>query len=72
MRQPFSKLLVSAGLGKLSDGLFLVALPLYAATLTRDPAVIAGMVFVATLPWLVFSPFAGGLIDRYDRKRIMV
>ena len=72
MQQPFHKLLLSAGLGNLSDGLFLVALPLYAATLTRNPAAIAGMVFAATLPWLVFSPLAGVLIDRYDRKRIMV
>ena len=72
MQQPFRKLLLSAGLGNLSDGLFLVALPLYVATLTRDPAAIAGMVFAATLPWLVFSPLAGVLIDRYDRKRIMV
>lgn len=72
MRQSFHKLLLSAGLGNLSDGLFLVALPLYAARLTRDPTLIAGMVFAATLPWLVFSPLAGVLVDRCDRKRVMV
>lgn len=53
------------------DGLRVAALPLLAATMTRDPVVIS-MVSVANyLPWLLFGPIGGVIGDRGERSRTM-
>ncbi|MEN9645847.1 MAG: hypothetical protein RL238_2516 [Actinomycetota bacterium] len=54
------------------DGMFITALPLLAATLTRDPVLIAGITVAQRLPWLVFSMFTGAIADRMDRRRLMI
>lgn len=54
------------------DGVVLVAIPLMAADLTRDPLAIAAATVAVRLPWLVFGPFAGAMVDRSDRRRVMV
>ena len=72
MPKSFYNLLTASGFGNLCDGLLLVVLPLYAATQTRNPAEISALLFAAMLPWLMFSPFAGVLVDRYNRKNLMV
>jgi len=48
-----------------------VALPLLAATLTRDPVLVAGLTTLAFLPWLLFGLLSGALVDRTDRRRAM-
>lgn len=48
------------------------ALPLLAATLTRNPVLISGVFFASRLPWLVLGLFSGAVVDRADRKRVMV
>jgi MFS family permease len=55
----------------LADGVWLTAGPLLAATLTRDPVLIAGLVTAQRLPWFLFSLHSGALVDRLDRKKIM-
>lgn len=55
----------------LADGVWLSAGPLLAASLTRDPLLIAGLVTAQRLPWLLFSLPSGAVVDRLDRKRIM-
>ncbi len=47
-------------------------MPLLAASLTRDPRLIAGLAFAAGLPWLLFALVAGAIVDRTDRRRLMV
>ncbi|MCU1450714.1 MAG: Na+/melibiose symporter-like transporter [Acidimicrobiales bacterium] len=47
------------------------ALPLLAASLTRDPAKVAAVAFAGRLPWLLFSLLSGALVDRTDRRRVM-
>jgi MFS family permease len=59
-------------LANLADGIFQIALPLLAASLTRDPGLVAGVTFASRLPWLVFALIAGALADRFDRRRTMV
>jgi MFS family permease len=59
-------------LANLADGIFSVALPLLAASLTRDPGFVAGVTLASRLPWLVFALIAGALADRFDRRRTMV
>jgi MFS family permease len=59
-------------LANLADGIFGIALPLFAASLTRDPGLVAGVTFASRLPWLVFALIAGALADRLDRRRTML
>ncbi|MGD9997909.1 MAG: MFS transporter [Ilumatobacteraceae bacterium] len=62
----------ASGISNLGDGVFIVALPLLAARLTRDSVSISLVAAATALPWLVLSLPIGALIDRSDRKHIMV
>ncbi len=55
----------------LADGIWLAAGPLLAASLTRDPLLIAGLATAQRLPWLLFSLPSGVIVDRLDRKHII-
>jgi MFS family permease len=68
----FRRLWGASALSNLADGVFIVALPLLAAELTRSPALIAGVALAQRLPWLLFALVAGALADRLDRRRTMV
>lgn len=68
----YGKLWTASTVSNLGDGVTLVAGPLLAASLTRDPLLVAGTVFAQRLPWLLFSPVSGALVDRLDRRRVMV
>jgi MFS family permease len=67
----FYKLLVASAISNFGDGVRLTAIPLLAATLTRDPGLIAGVTLASTLPWLLFALTAGALVDRLDRRQTM-
>lgn len=54
------------------DGVTLTAAPLLVLTLTDDPGLVAGSVFVQYLPWLLFSLPSGALADRLDRRRALI
>ncbi len=56
----------------LGDGIALAAGPLLVASITREPAAVAGAVFVQRLPWVLFSLFAGAIIDRVDRRSLIM
>ncbi|MFD7657708.1 MFS transporter [Actinosynnema sp. NPDC059797] len=68
----FWRLWASAGFSNFADGTFKVALPLVAVQVTREPALIAGLVFALTLPWLLFTLPVGAITDRFDRRVIML
>ncbi|GIJ48738.1 MFS transporter [Virgisporangium aliadipatigenens] len=68
----FWKLLAASATSNLADGIGRAALPLLAATLTRDPLAISGLYSLAFLPWLLCALPAGALVDRTDRRRAMV
>jgi MFS family permease len=67
----FWRLYATSAVSNLADGVNRVALPLLAATLTRDPVLVAGLTSLAFLPWLLFALPAGAVVDRVDRKRAM-
>ena len=67
----FWKVLGASGASNLADGIFQIALPLIAASLTDSPLVVAGVAIAGRLPWLVFVLFAGAIADRVDRRRTM-
>jgi MFS family permease len=71
-RHRLNWLLSSSALSNLGDGIGRVAFPLLAATLTRDPVLIAGLAAVQQIPWLLFSAISGVLLDRTDRRRAMM
>ncbi len=67
------RLLFSASaVSNLGDGIALLALPWLATLITRDPLLIGFVAFATRLPWLLFSIPVGVLIDRGDRRRLMV
>lgn len=68
----FHRLFAVAVLGNTADGVRLAAGPLLVASLTRDPALVGGAVFVQQLPWLLFSLPVGAYVDRLDRRRLVV
>ena len=68
----FAKLWTANAVSNLGDGVTLVAGPLLAASLTRDPRLVAGLAVAQRLPWLLFSLVSGALVDRLDRRLLMV
>lgn len=70
--QRFWRLWSAAVVSNLSDGIFWVALPLLAVSLTDSPALVAGVTIASRLPWLLFALVAGALADRLDRRRTMI
>src|SRR6266511_3748521 len=67
----YHKLWTAAAVSTLGDGVFLAALPLLAATLSRDPLQVSLVAFAGWLPWLLFGLVSGALVDRWDRRRVM-
>ena len=68
----FWRLLSASSISNLADGVLAIAVPLVAIGLTRSPLAIAGLSTAVALPWLLFSLLAGALVDRLDRRRILV
>ena len=68
----FRRLFAATLVSNLGDGMATVAYPWLASAVTRNPALIALVAVAQRLPWLVFSLPAGVIIDRVDRRRLMV
>jgi MFS family permease len=66
-------LLISfTGTTNTADAVMRVALPLLATTVTDSPALIAAVAIMLTLPWLVTALHIGVLVDRKNRRSLMV
>ncbi len=63
---------LATSLSNLGDGVTLVAMPLLAASFTRDPITIAGIGVFTPLAKIVVSLGGGVLVDRSDRRRLML
>ena len=68
----FRRLFGAHTVSNLGDGIGLVAYPWLASTLTRDPVLISGVLIAQRLPWLLFSLPVGVVVDRMDRRNLMV
>jgi MFS family permease len=55
----------------LGDGVLLVAVPLLAARLTRDPLAISLITTFQWMPWFLFGVFAGAIADRMPPRLLM-
>jgi MFS family permease len=69
---PFGRLFTASAISNLGDGLRLTALPLLAASLTRDPGAIAAITAVIMLPWLLFGALGGAIVDRVHRVHLLL
>ncbi|MEU3018721.1 MFS transporter [Nocardiopsis sp. NPDC007018] len=65
-------LVAFTALTNLADGVLKVALPLVATTLTSSPGLVAAVATVLTLPWLLTSLHVGVLVDRFDRRALLL
>lgn len=68
----FGRLWAANAVSNVGDGITLAAGPLLVASLTSDPALISGAVFVQQLPWLLFALISGAYVDRLDRRLLIV
>ncbi len=67
----FWRLYASSATSNLADGVGRTAIPLIAASFTRNPVLISGLITFAFLPWLLFALPSGALVDRLDRRHAM-
>jgi MFS family permease len=67
----YAKLWSAVAISTVGDGVYATALPLLAATLTRDPLAVAVVFFAGQLPWLLLALPAGVVVDRVDRRRLL-
>lgn len=68
----YRRLWVANAVSVTGDGVTLTAGPLLAASITRDPLLVAGALFAQMLPWLIFALLSGVLVDRLEPGRLIV
>jgi MFS family permease len=71
-RRSLATLLAAGAVSNLGDGVTLAAAPLLAASVSRDPRAIGAVGVAWSLPWLLFALVSGAVVDRSDRRRLMV
>ena len=72
---PFARLLAAMSVSSLGDWVGFLAVAALVADLSGGGAAaysVAGLMVARTLPAVLFGPIAGTLVDRLDRKRIMI
>lgn len=71
-RRCLRKLVAATAVGTLGDGFTRLALPLLALTFTHSAFLIAAVLSTMQLPWLLVSLPGGLLVDRVDRRRLVL
>ncbi|HAP76500.1 MAG TPA: MFS transporter [Acidimicrobiaceae bacterium] len=66
------RLLAGSAISNLGDGVLVVALPLLATTLTDSPFSVGLISAFFTIPWLLLAIPAGAVVDRVDRRTLLV
>lgn len=70
--RPFAPLWGGQAFSLLGSNLVQFALVWHLTVKTGSTAVLAGATLVALLPQVLIGPFAGALIDRWDRRKVMI
>ncbi|NYF58680.1 MFS transporter [Micromonospora purpureochromogenes] len=68
----FARLWTATAVANLGDGVTMIAGPLLVASISDDPAAVAAAALAPQLPWLLFALVSGALVDRLDRRRLVV
>ncbi|CCH33709.1 MFS transporter [Actinosynnema sp. NPDC047251] len=71
MSRGWVRLQAAAVSGSVAEGVMLTTLPLVAVSITTDPREVSLVNIVGQSPWLLFSLFAGVLIDRVRRTTVL-
>jgi MFS family permease len=66
------RLLASTGVSMVGQGAVTAAVPLLAASLTRDPFLVSVVAAATYAAWMVIGLPAGALVDRWPRRQVMV
>lgn len=56
----------------ISQGISLIAIPWFIANEMNMPSLYGGLFFVSTLIAVFWGPYAGALVDKYDRRKVML
>jgi MFS family permease len=71
-RHGLTSLIVAALAGHLGQGIVALVLPLIAVTIDDSPVAVSGITLSLTLPWLAFGLVSGVVVDRVDRRRLLI
>jgi len=66
------RLWTASTISNLGDGMFLVALPLLAARTTDSAFEVSLVTAFSMLPWLLVSLHAGAIVDRSDKRKLLI
>jgi MFS family permease len=68
----WNRLWAAGAVSMFGDGVYLAAMPLLAASKSTDPRAVALVAASAGVPWLLFALASGTLVDRLDRRRLIL
>ncbi|WP_337662143.1 MFS transporter [Actinoalloteichus sp. AHMU CJ021] len=68
----FNRLFAATLVSSIGTGMYAAALPLLALQSTSSPLALSAVVMAAEIPWVLLSLHAGVVVDRLDRRRVMV
>lgn len=68
----FQRLFGATLVSSIGTGMHAAALPLLALQSTNSPLALSAVVMAAEIPWVLLSLHAGVVVDRLDRRRVMV
>jgi MFS family permease len=68
----FRRLWIGTLISLLGDWFNTIALYVLVTELTGSPLALGAVFITKMLPWAVAAPLAGVLVDRYDRRRLMI
>ncbi|RYG49666.1 MFS transporter [bacterium] len=70
--RPFRDLWLGQGISQLGDAFYYIVFMFMAKKLTGSDGVVAMVGVLETLPYLLFSAYAGVAADRFDRRKVML
>ena len=70
--ESFNRLWTASAISNMGDGVMGAAFPLLVASITRDPVSVSGASVAGRLPWFLFALISGALVDRLDRRRVLI
>lgn len=59
-------------ISRLGDALYMIAIPWISYELTKSAIVMSTLFVTSVLPIILFGPFAGVVVDRFDKRKLML
>ncbi|MEY2959138.1 MAG: hypothetical protein RLZZ01_1706, partial [Actinomycetota bacterium] len=72
LARAYWRLWSASAVSNLGDGVNFVAVPLLALAITPDERLLAATAFAVYAPWIALALPIGRVVDRYDRRKLMV